>query len=812
MSVASKPVSYQFGDGFELCPATRELRQHGEVVPLECRTLELLIFLVENRERAVDRDELHKVIWDERPISETVMAHAVMKARRAVGDDGSHQALIKTIPGFGYRFVAEVAESLSSEGSSNTAAGAASADIRRSAGNGSGSRQLWYGLAAVLLVALVAVAVTLYRDDASNPGNKPLLAVLPVVNDTRDETLDWATLGLMGIIHQSMESLNHFDLVPSPSVMDVLDDADTEEHPAVDERGIYTERALAQVQDLAENSYLLAGALRRESDLFRLDYEIHGPGEDRWRESLVGPDAVSLAESVGYRISRRMMPERQLDIPDDLSDDPLVNETYARGIHAKLSGDFALARTMFDTCLELDSEVYRARFELGDIERRFGNWKRADELLTQARRAAHDAGDDVLSVQIYRALGQLERERGNLMAAESYVKRGLELASSFENGYARPMLEVEICRIHRHMGKFHNIERMLTQALDLARARGDRQLVAATLREFASYSMDTGRFDQAIEMATEALQTSRYLGREDAEVISLHDLGRVVLELWRTNEAEVYLSEAAINGWRLNYPWLINRIEIDLARMLAFKGQFDEAMSHLDEIFDRAAQDGDRWAMARVQQLRGEFHLEQDRLNEAETALRWSYDRFDELEYKVDSAATRLTMGHIYLAKGNLDTAAEIGRQIHEYASDNGNLGLQIQANRLSARVAEQRQNLQEALVLYTKSLAISRGMGNRRMTADLSVDYGLLCIRIGRMREADALLASLSDWNDYFRVLYFRARYQYEIGNYGEAMEALATAKELAGQRWSADNESLLVEYREAAESARSENRMGSI
>lgn len=114
---------YCFGE-FQLCTRARELvhldqadhhdnAANGDVVGrglsimLEPKALDLLIYLVENRDRVVSKAELHEVLWEMRPLSETVLAHCVMKARQALGDDGRRQAFIRTIRGHGYRFIAE---------------------------------------------------------------------------------------------------------------------------------------------------------------------------------------------------------------------------------------------------------------------------------------------------------------------------------------------------------------------------------------------------------------------------------------------------------------------------------------------------------------------------------------------------------------------------------------------------------------------------------------------------------------------------------------------------------------------------------
>ena len=99
---------YRF-DGFLLNPATRELREHGEIVALPARAFDCLAYLVEHRERAVGRDELIAAVWGRVEVSEALLSHTIVKLRRSLRDAGNEQRLIRTVPRFGYRWTGEIA-------------------------------------------------------------------------------------------------------------------------------------------------------------------------------------------------------------------------------------------------------------------------------------------------------------------------------------------------------------------------------------------------------------------------------------------------------------------------------------------------------------------------------------------------------------------------------------------------------------------------------------------------------------------------------------------------------------------------------
>lgn len=88
----------------------RELRRRGKRIAIEPQVFDLLVFLVHNRERVVSKDDLIAGIWGGRIVSEAAVTTRINAARRAVGDSGAAQAVIRTVVRKGVRFVAEVQE------------------------------------------------------------------------------------------------------------------------------------------------------------------------------------------------------------------------------------------------------------------------------------------------------------------------------------------------------------------------------------------------------------------------------------------------------------------------------------------------------------------------------------------------------------------------------------------------------------------------------------------------------------------------------------------------------------------------------
>ena len=93
------------------------LSRAGEQIPVEPQVFGLLVYLIENRERVVTRGELLEKLWQGKVVTDSALGASLKDARKAVGDSGAKQQVIKTFHGRGYQFIAEVTESASKQSS-----------------------------------------------------------------------------------------------------------------------------------------------------------------------------------------------------------------------------------------------------------------------------------------------------------------------------------------------------------------------------------------------------------------------------------------------------------------------------------------------------------------------------------------------------------------------------------------------------------------------------------------------------------------------------------------------------------------------
>jgi TolB-like protein/DNA-binding winged helix-turn-helix (wHTH) protein len=98
---------YEFGP-FRLDPLKRRLIREGEPVRLTPKAFDLLLVLVEERGRTVEKDELFAKVWPGTVVEENNLNQNITALRKSLGDSRQESQYIATIPGLGYRFVAEV--------------------------------------------------------------------------------------------------------------------------------------------------------------------------------------------------------------------------------------------------------------------------------------------------------------------------------------------------------------------------------------------------------------------------------------------------------------------------------------------------------------------------------------------------------------------------------------------------------------------------------------------------------------------------------------------------------------------------------
>jgi TolB-like protein/Tfp pilus assembly protein PilF len=227
-------VQFHFAD-HTLDTDRRELRRGSEPVAVEPQVFDLLIFLVENREHVVSKDDLIAGVWGGRIVSDSTLTSRINAARKAIGDSGENQRLIRTIARKGLRFVG---------------------DVRTQATGGEPQ------------------AASLAFEDILRPAlplpDKPAIAVLPFTNMTNDPQQDYFSDGISEDIITALSKLRWFFVIARNSSF------------------IYKGRAvhMKQVGDELGVGYVVEGSVRRSGERVRITAQLNdvATGSHIWAE------------------------------------------------------------------------------------------------------------------------------------------------------------------------------------------------------------------------------------------------------------------------------------------------------------------------------------------------------------------------------------------------------------------------------------------------------------------------------------------------------------------------------------------------
>jgi TolB-like protein len=232
-------VQFLFAD-HTLDTERRELRRGAEAIAVEPQVLDLLICLVKNRDRVVSKDDLIASVWGGRIVSEATLTSRVYAARKALGDNGQSQRLIRTIARRGLRFVGDVRV----EANNNEPAATAAAPAPDTTG---GAPHL-----------------------PLPPPERPAIAVLPFDNMSGEPQQDYFSDGITEDIITALSKLRWFLVIARNSSF-------TYKGKAVN---------IKQVAEELGVNYVVEGSVRRLGDRVRISAQLNDvvTGSHIWAE------------------------------------------------------------------------------------------------------------------------------------------------------------------------------------------------------------------------------------------------------------------------------------------------------------------------------------------------------------------------------------------------------------------------------------------------------------------------------------------------------------------------------------------------
>lgn len=190
------------------------LMDDGVAVMLEPQVFDLLVYLIERRERLVSRHEILDALWPGKVVTEGALSNRIKMVRAAVGDNGHDQRVIKTVHGRGYQFVASIETSLNTNVLSHSASGLAQKVARP-------NKAFAYLGASLLLLMVLVVALVFFNAprDAVNSGFEKSIAILPFENRSNQADDLYFTDGIHGDLLAQISRIQGIKSISRTSVM-----------------------------------------------------------------------------------------------------------------------------------------------------------------------------------------------------------------------------------------------------------------------------------------------------------------------------------------------------------------------------------------------------------------------------------------------------------------------------------------------------------------------------------------------------------------------------------------------------------------
>jgi DNA-binding winged helix-turn-helix (wHTH) protein/tetratricopeptide (TPR) repeat protein len=574
-----------FGE-FRFVRSARELRRGAKRVELPRRTFECLDYLIANRERAVGRDELVAAIFGRPDVSDAQLGQVVLRTRRAVGDDGNTQHAIRTIAGFGYRWVAEVRIVADETQVEHDAAHEATSreppapTLRVVDAPSARKRRFSAAIATTIVLAVATLATVLFveRFRATNAEPPPAasaklpadsIVVLPVeVDGLREDA--WVRLGAMDLIADRLREAG-MTVPPSESVLTL---AHAEPNGAKPDA--------KRVRETTSARLVVEGKATHDATGWKVRLVAQRPDGTSVPVEFAEHDAIETARGA----SDLLLAALGHALPPNAERETAFDETLQRARAAMLANELDTARAILAASPELAKNPAELDYRLAQVDFRAGELDRADAALTRVLATPAAANDARFRAEVLTARGATRMRRGEfsaggtdfeaaiaLLAPSARLQRGQALVGRgnarvaehrydealADFGVARVALEsagdaLGVARVDANLGMLELYRGRPAEASTYLGGAADRFQSFGALREFLLTL--TGMVDAELSMLhrDEAWNTVErgWALRErvtdpDQRVDLMLNRAQVLLGFGRYHEADVLLAQANRN-------------------------------------------------------------------------------------------------------------------------------------------------------------------------------------------------------------------------------------------------------------------------
>ncbi|MEZ5496817.1 MAG: winged helix-turn-helix domain-containing protein [Gammaproteobacteria bacterium] len=752
---------YKFS-GFTLNDEQKTLSFENKLVALTKKSYQLLLYLLENPNKLVSREDLVEFVWEGRVVTENTIDQCISKLRKSL-NSVQEEEYIKSIYGHGIQFVPEVKKlSLQNSGNSNK---------------------------AVILIILAVIAVIVFivsqykaidkNDDetvVSQPQAKVKVGILSSnrssnSNDANVWFFDGSSLYLAELLQNNMRN----------AVVDSKPEWLESEDRQLLAIDILNKK---QADIVVLNDFWFDGKNYHADIVLRNnDGEI---ASNHFQSTKIYPLMNSVMKWFESQVEVDNHTIKQTDLSRDLSTDEYALESYLRAMSAQAVGDTKKAITYLQVAVEQDQNFNLAWYELAVSYRKQGDYKKSLAILSSIKSPSESLSFKIALVRghTFDAMRQFDEAMRNYDKASS-----LAVQLNDEKKIASVLVSQAISAIN--VEKFDIGQSALDKAVQSINIESEPHLYGVIMNTYAKLEKARNQTTKAIDYSQKSIDAFALSGNKRAEMQAKTRLASLLLREGDFSNAEELSLEALNYSKQQNQLRSISSNHFKLAFIYQQTGRFQLAKQQWKEALELNAVLGIVDEKAAIYEYLIDLHIEFNDLKTAENYLQrlLEFAKNNSSE-TIKNISARAELRYA-LAMKNIEKAEQL---IAEYVNVETNGLFEM----FKGDLALMKNNLSEAIVNYEQALNTLENSGeniqickimNRLTSIYLQTDINKAEFNINRTEQFKPFG---------YPFLKYKAILSYKQGRTVQALTMLEELKLKANDYWQPQDQLLLESYRE--------------
>lgn len=606
---------YSFGS-FQLDTKKRELLSSDRIIHIQPRVYQLLLLLIENRDKALEKEVIQEAIWPGQILSETSLSRLVMKARKALNDKSDNSEYIKTLHGFGFQFVVTVheIEATEKDDSPQLKQERVTPTKKNLPSNEKNFKVMSFTAFSLILTALL---FGLYFP-TEQKSDKERILILPIVNETNVQDYEWISLGLPSLVNVMLEQSGEFEIV-NPKKL-------TKEHFNLQNPPKLDNRLIVLLKKEYSASKVIYSKIEKKGELLSLSFSINENTTQAPIYKISATDPTQLAKKLVDKLSHTNSPFEELVTNNTISKNNFVNTLYGKGQSLLLQGYTQKARDIFKVAVTEEPSLFWAHYSYALTSRKLGLWQESKEQL--------------LKLLKHPNLSQINH-------GESRTRNVLGFT------YFR-------------LREYHNALEQFDIAYQLSLETNDHQLQAGIADNIGAIHWINYNFDEARTWLTQSIIIRKKQGINVTghayNLLGLleRDQGNLLpAQKQLTKAAELFGESGMLRDYTL--------VQLNLTTIDEHMGNFDIALQRLNDSLASFIELSEKEAMPFLYRRYASIYLAQNNLHLAENYLKKAAESAQQLKSAVKIAEVSFLRGQLYLVHNKLQETEQSLQKIIPY-------------------------------------------------------------------------------------------------------------------------------------------------